>query len=134
MANTVTQISSAEFSYMSRVLVALRLANASSAERGPHVSPVSITEFRMVQNSRIVYQNLAIDIAGLSWCIIPVQKYSAVYGRGIACDGRDQAAAARASRMTASIPSANLTSGMTSRKPAKPSRRRRRASGIAPKN
>jgi hypothetical protein len=36
--------------------------------------------------------NLRIDIAGLSWCIIPVQKYSAVSGRGIACDRRDEAA------------------------------------------
>jgi hypothetical protein len=45
-----------------------------------------------VQNVRILRQNLAIDIAALSWCIIPVQKYSAGYGRGIACDGRVQAA------------------------------------------
>jgi hypothetical protein len=56
-----------------------------------------------VQNVRILHQNLAIDIAGLSWCIIPVQKYSVVYGQGIACDRRDQAAAAREFRVTTSI-------------------------------
>ena len=64
------------------------------------------------------------------WCIIPVQKFPVVYGRGIACRRRGQLSAARASRVTTSIRPANLTSGPPSRKPAKPSRRRRRASGI----
>jgi hypothetical protein len=86
---------------------------------------MSLLAFQLVQKSRILHHNLAIDIAGLSRCISLVQKYSVVYGRGIACDRRDQVAAARASRVTTSILSANLTSGMTSRKPAKPSPRRR---------
>jgi hypothetical protein len=34
-----------------------------------------------VHNSRILHQNSAIDIAGLSWCMIPVQKYSVVCDR-----------------------------------------------------
>jgi hypothetical protein len=35
----------------------------------------------VVHNSRILHQNSAIDIAGLSWCMIPVQKYSVVCDR-----------------------------------------------------
>jgi len=87
-----------------------------------------------ISNSGLILNALVFTVSfGTGWglrgflgCKIPVQKYSVVYGRGIACDRRDQVAAARASRVTTSIRSANLTSGMTSRKPARPSRRRRR--------
>jgi hypothetical protein len=74
------------------------------------LSPTGVSTAVNVQNVRILQQNLAIDIAGLSWCIIPVQKYSVVYGQGIACDRRDQAAAAREFRVTTLI-RAKLISG-----------------------
>ncbi|MGB6175827.1 MAG: hypothetical protein WBF43_05710 [Methylocella sp.] len=42
------------------------------------LSPTGVYTAVNVQNGRILHRNSAIDIAGLSWCIIPVQKYSFV--------------------------------------------------------
>jgi hypothetical protein len=67
------------------------------------INAMSLLAFQLVHKSRILHQNLVIDITGLSRCIIPLQKYSVVYGRGIACDRWDQVAAARASRNLDSV-------------------------------
>jgi hypothetical protein len=87
----------------------------------------------VVQKSRIPDKNQVIDIAGLSRCVIPVQNYIPPVTAGVLLV-TDETKRRRLGHPATSIRSASFTSGMISRKPAKPSRCHRRPAGIAPKN